>query len=48
MAVTVEGELQPDNSFEATTVLAKCPSKYEMKERQKNGEKAPHNAPPTM
>lgn len=48
VAVTVEGELMPDNSFEATTVLAKCPSKYEMKEREKNGEKAPHNAPPTM
>lgn len=43
VGVTVEGELQADNSFEATTVLAKCPSKYEMKNRQANGEKAPHN-----
>jgi cytochrome c-type biogenesis protein CcmE len=43
VGVTVEGELHADNSFEATTVLAKCPSKYEMKNRQANGEKAPHN-----
>ncbi len=43
VGVTVEGELQADNTFEATTVLAKCPSKYEMKNRQANGEKAPHN-----
>jgi cytochrome c-type biogenesis protein CcmE len=43
VGVTVEGELHADNTFEATTVLAKCPSKYEMKNRQANGEKAPHN-----
>ena len=42
--VTVEGALRPDGSFEATQVLAKCPSKYEMQEKQKNGEKAPHMA----
>jgi cytochrome c-type biogenesis protein CcmE len=42
VGVTVEGELQADNSFEATSVLAKCPSKYEMKQRQDNGEKMPH------
>jgi cytochrome c-type biogenesis protein CcmE len=44
VAVTVEGELRPDNTFEATSVLAKCPSKYEMKERQQKGEKMPHAA----
>jgi cytochrome c-type biogenesis protein CcmE len=42
VGVTVEGELRSDNTFEATTVLAKCPSKYEMKERQQKGEKMPH------
>ena len=42
--VTVEGSLRSDGSFEATQVLAKCPSKYEMKEKEKNGEKAPHLA----
>jgi len=44
VSVTVEGELQADNTFEATTVLAKCPSKYEMKERQQKGERMPHSA----
>jgi cytochrome c-type biogenesis protein CcmE len=43
--VTVEGKLLADNSFEATNVLAKCPSKYEMKERQGRGEAMPHAAP---
>lgn len=42
VGVTVEGELQADQSFLASSVLAKCPSKYEMKERQKNGEQMPH------
>jgi cytochrome c-type biogenesis protein CcmE len=42
VGVTVEGELQADNSFEATSVLAKCPSKYEMKDRKASGEAVPH------
>lgn len=42
LAVTVEGELQGDDSLEASQVLAKCPSKYEMKEKAAKGEKAPH------
>jgi cytochrome c-type biogenesis protein CcmE len=42
VGVTVEGQLKADNSFEATTVLAKCPSKYEMQDRQKRGEQMPH------
>jgi cytochrome c-type biogenesis protein CcmE len=44
VGVTVEGSLQADNSFEATTVLAKCPSKYEMKDRASKGEQMPHAA----
>jgi cytochrome c-type biogenesis protein CcmE len=48
VTVTVEGELLPDNSFEATTVLAKCPSKYEMNERKKKGETMPHSNVPSM
>jgi cytochrome c-type biogenesis protein CcmE len=44
VGVTVEGELQADNSFQATSVLAKCPSKYEMKNRAAQGEKMPHDA----
>lgn len=42
VGVTVEGQLHADNSFDATTVLAKCPSKYEMKERAGHGEAMPH------
>ncbi len=42
VGVTVEGELQADNSFEASSVLAKCPSKYEMKQRKDSGEQMPH------
>jgi cytochrome c-type biogenesis protein CcmE len=42
VGVTVEGELRSDDSLEATQVLAKCPSKYEMKQKAANGEKAPH------
>ncbi len=40
--VTVEGELRPNGYFEATNVLAKCPSKYEMKQKAASGEKMPH------
>ena len=48
VGVTVEGELLADNSFEATSVLAKCPSKYEMKEKAQKGEKMPHAATEPM
>lgn len=32
--VVVEGSLRPDGSFAATTLLAKCPSKYEAQNRE--------------
>jgi cytochrome c-type biogenesis protein CcmE len=44
VGVTVEGELLADNTFLASKVLAKCPSKYEMKDRAQKGEKMPHAA----
>ncbi len=47
LGVTVEGELQADDSLEASQVLAKCPSKYEMKQKAASGEKAPHASFPT-
>ncbi|MDB5221263.1 MAG: hypothetical protein JWO86_9190 [Myxococcaceae bacterium] len=47
VGVTVEGELRPDNSLEANAVLAKCPSKYEMKQKAAQGEKMPHAGPAT-
>ena len=42
LAVTVEGELRTDGLFEASNVLAKCPSKYEMQQRRDRGEALPH------
>ena len=44
VGVTVEGELLADSSLEASQVLAKCPSKYEMKQKAASGEKVPHAA----
>jgi cytochrome c-type biogenesis protein CcmE len=43
VGVTVEGVLHKDDTFEATMVLAKCPSKYEMKNRAAQGERMPHD-----
>jgi cytochrome c-type biogenesis protein CcmE len=40
--VTVEGKLSAAGQFEASLVMAKCPSKYEMKQRSDKGEKMPH------
>jgi cytochrome c-type biogenesis protein CcmE len=48
VGVTVEGKLGAGGRFEATQVLAKCPSKYEMKEKQARGEEMPHQLPPPM
>jgi cytochrome c-type biogenesis protein CcmE len=45
--VVVEGQLQANGTFEADQVIPRCPSKYEMQQRQENGEIAPHSAPPT-
>lgn len=40
--VTAEGELSPEGYLEATHIMAKCPSKYEMRQKQARGEAAPH------
>ncbi|HMI87231.1 MAG TPA: cytochrome c maturation protein CcmE [Polyangiaceae bacterium] len=48
LGVTVEGKLGANGQFEATQVLAKCPSKYEMKEKQARGEEMPHDLPPQL
>src|SRR6266851_7608207 len=42
VGVTVEGKLAAGGGFEASQVMAKCPSKYEMKEKRERGEKMPH------
>lgn len=42
--VTVTGKLHEDGYFQAEQIMAKCPSKYDMKQRAANGEAAPHGA----
>ena len=42
MDVVVQGQLQADDSFLANEVIPRCPSKYEMRERQQSGEEMPH------
>lgn len=37
VGVTAEGTLTASGDFEATNVLAKCPSKYEMKDKAQKG-----------
>jgi cytochrome c-type biogenesis protein CcmE len=41
--VTAEGKLGANGgAFEATSIMAKCPSKYEMQQKSMAGELAPH------
>lgn len=42
--VTAEGALGEGGYLEATQIMAKCPSKYDMQEKAKKGESAPHEA----
>jgi len=42
--VTTEGALAESGHLEATQVIAKCPTKYEMEQRAQSGEAAPHAA----
>jgi cytochrome c-type biogenesis protein CcmE len=41
--VTAEGKLSGSGYLEAKHIFAKCPSKYEMQQRQAAGEQAPHS-----
>lgn len=42
--VVVQGRLQPNGTFLASEIIPRCPSKYEMRERQEDGEEMPHAA----
>jgi cytochrome c-type biogenesis protein CcmE len=42
--VTAHGKLDPAGHFQASHIEAKCPSKYEMQQMAKKGEKAPHQS----
>jgi cytochrome c-type biogenesis protein CcmE len=46
VAVTVEGTLSEAGHLAAERILAKCPSKYDMDERAKQGERVPHRRVP--
>jgi cytochrome c-type biogenesis protein CcmE len=48
LQVSVQGKLTGEGYFLANKVIAKCPSKYEMQERQQKGEKMPHAMPRAM
>lgn len=41
--VTAEGSLAASGDFEATQIIAKCPSKYDMQQRAQRGEAMPHS-----
>jgi cytochrome c-type biogenesis protein CcmE len=43
--VTAEGKMTAGGAFQASTIMAKCPSKYEMKQKSMSGELAPHAGP---
>ncbi len=45
ISVTVQGKLASDGGFLANQVVPRCPSKYEMQQKKKNGEVMPHSAP---
>jgi cytochrome c-type biogenesis protein CcmE len=46
ITVVVEGRLRDDGSFVASQVIPRCPSRYEMEQRQQAGESMPHPVPP--
>ncbi|MBZ0116520.1 MAG: cytochrome c maturation protein CcmE [Sandaracinaceae bacterium] len=45
ISVVVQGRLQSDHTFLADQIIPRCPSKYEMRQRQENGETMPHSMP---
>ena len=42
LVVTVQGQLQQDNSFLANQIIPRCPSKYEMQKQAASGAERPH------
>ncbi len=45
ISVTVQGRLASNGGFLANQVVPRCPSKYEMQQKKKNGEVMPHSTP---
>jgi cytochrome c-type biogenesis protein CcmE len=48
VGVTAEGKLLASGEFQASNVLAKCPSKYEMKDKPKQGAPMPGPGPASL
>lgn len=46
ISVVVEGQLREDGTFIASQVIPRCPSRYEMEQRQQAGEATPHGPMP--
>jgi len=42
ISVTVQGRVSADGTFIASEVVPRCPSKYEMEQRQSSGQAMPH------
>ncbi len=47
ISVTVQGKIGEDGVFLASQVVPRCPSKYEMEQREAAGESMPHAVAPT-
>ncbi|MFW5926180.1 MAG: cytochrome c maturation protein CcmE [Myxococcota bacterium] len=45
ISVTAQGRLESDGTFLADQVVPRCPSKYEMKQKEAAGEEMPHDYP---
>ena len=48
ISVVVQGQVAGDGSFLANQVIPRCPSKYEMQQRQQSGEQVPHEMTPPL
>jgi cytochrome c-type biogenesis protein CcmE len=44
--VTATGKLSKDGHFQASQIMAKCPSKYDMKQMAASGKQMPHGMDP--
>lgn len=48
ISVVVQGQIDDSGSFLANQVVPRCPSKYEMQQRQQSGEEVPHEMTPPL
>ena len=48
LGLTIEGKLSSASGFEASNILTKCPTKYDMKKMKDEGKEMPHKLGPVM